>query len=120
MEGHPKVTIEEAKAMLGTEFIYRADYGEVKAYVKAFDPEVGLTCYSLEDITSDGWQPDPENVEVDADGTWCVVGFDFTYEHHDIDDALTDLYYIKTTGVLAPAEVYPEGSRGFGNASCSF
>ena len=52
--------IEEAKAMQGTEFIYvYADGDEIPAFVKKFDPEVGLTCMSLEAETRDGYRGHP-------------------------------------------------------------
>lgn len=68
------MTPEQAKKMVGTEFIYVFEDGdEVAAYVKAFDPEIGMTCYSLEPKTKYGWIP-PRNKDTLSDGTFCVYG----------------------------------------------
>jgi hypothetical protein len=47
--------IEEIKAMLGTEFMYQDGDGySIKAYIKAFDPEIGFSMYSLGNKLTNG------------------------------------------------------------------
>jgi hypothetical protein len=114
-----KVTIEEAKGMLGTEFTYVfGDGDEVRAYVKAFDPKVGLTCYSLETKTKRGWCPadmgdEVRAYDVDPDGTFCVKAHDFSKKGHPLYEALEDLAIIRDKGK------YWAG-LGFGGVSCAF
>ena len=88
------MTIEEAKKMVGTEFIYVFPSGDrIRAYVKMFDSKIGLTCISLDTVTDNGWHhPDPEE-----DGTMCVIAFDF--EIHLLSEALTRLEEIRDTGL---------------------
>ena len=94
------ITVEQAKAMVGTEFIYVFEDGdEILAYVKAFDPEVhGLTCYTLDHTTRDGWKKiDHGQDETDMpDGTWCVIGG--SIKVFGVDNFLKKLEIIKTTG----------------------
>lgn len=80
------MTIEEAKKMVGTEFTYiYSDGDSVRAYVKAFDPEIGLTCVTLDTVTARGSAPasadDPNNdgwaAHLEKDGTWCGLAADF-------------------------------------------
>lgn len=90
-----KVSVEEAKKMVGTEFTYVYEDGdEIKAYIKAFDPEIGLTCYTLETETRDGWY----DLGADEDGTWCVIGCDFDCDQHIIDAYEQYLPSIKDSG----------------------
>jgi len=92
--------IEEAKAMEGVEFIYEYSDGDtVPAFVKKFDPEVGLSCLSLAtETTRDGWTAD----EVEEDGTWCVIGvqlkFSEYHSNHTMATALAVLAVIKEMG----------------------
>ena len=91
------ITPEEAKAMEGTEFIYEFSDGDtIPAFVKKFDPEVGLTCMTLAtESTRDGYRP-PLSQEIEADGTWCVMGYAFT--RTSLDAALAALTIIRDTG----------------------
>lgn len=94
-----KLSIDEAKKMIGTEFTYVYEDGDtILAYVKAFDPEIGLTCYTLETETAEGWVSD--NVEIDPDGTWCVMGYRVGV--HELSDMLTELAHIKNFGRSIP------------------
>jgi len=53
------MNIQEAKAMEGTEFTFIFEDGDtIQAYVKKFDPEIGMSCYTLETETVMGYQPD--------------------------------------------------------------
>jgi hypothetical protein len=93
------MTVEEAKGMLGTEFIYvTMDGDKMLAYVKAFDPEIGLTCWCDSPTTTDG-----EDLTVlwdDEEDGFCCIGHNFKY--HNIEDALVDLQEIRDTGELRP------------------
>jgi hypothetical protein len=115
-----QVTLEEAKGMLGTEFLYIYPDGEtVRGYVKAFDLKVGLTCFSLETEASRGWTGHP-NSERDPDGTWCLIGFDFSKGDNcysfgcPVKQALKVLTEIRDTG----KHKVSYGSNG--SASCAF
>jgi hypothetical protein len=107
------MTPEEAKAMVGTEFVYKYKDGDsIRAYVKKFDPEVGLTCMTLDTETArDGYR---EN-DTEEDGTWCVMGYKFPKR---LQPALVALQIIKDTGE------YEFGSSGgvasIGQAHCPF
>lgn len=91
------MTIEEAKKMLGVEFTYIFPSGDtIKAYVKAFDPEVGFSCYSLETESLNGWAPEPWVVDKEEDGTFCIVSIDAG----NLNAILEDLQEIKETGKL--------------------
>jgi hypothetical protein len=96
--------INEAKGMLGTEFIYVfPDGDEIPAYVRAFDPEIGLTCWSLDSVTKMGWENWDENPSrVDPDGTYCLLALnirDYSWlADHSLDKALKHLKEIKETG----------------------
>ena len=51
------MTNEEAKEMQGVEFTYfYSDGDSINAYVKRYDPKIGLTCYTLETETRMGWR----------------------------------------------------------------
>ena len=110
------LTIEEAMKMVGTEFTYIYSSGEsIRAYVKAFDPNIGLTCETLETVTIQGYEgkfskPNP-------DGTWCVVGFNFKREPESIELALRDLEEIAKTGNL---DISTKDIFNKGNTSCAF
>lgn len=94
-----KMTIEEAKKMVGTEFTYEYEDGDtIRAYIKKFDPEIGLTCLTLDTETErDGWMPEDKDI-MEEDGTWCVVGVDF--DVHTLVEAIEDLLEIKNIGKL--------------------
>ena len=86
------MNIEEAKKMQGVEFTYIFEDGDtIQAYVKKFDPEVGLTCLSLATETKQGWAP---TKGVEDDGTFCVVGV----RADDLPRCFYVLEYIKEKG----------------------
>jgi hypothetical protein len=100
--------IKEAKSMEGTEFTYEFETGDtIKAYVKKFDPEKGLSCWALSFVTDEGHTFAPLNEDEEKEGAFCVVGFDFILRPEEIDEALGRLEEIKTTGRLVrPKEVF--------------
>lgn len=105
--------IEHAKKMLGTEFVYHFEDGDtIKAYVKAFDPEIGLTCYSLEMFTDEGWSPDSDT-EKELDGTYCVMAHSFKNGWHSLAEALEALQEIEDTGHYI-------GQGSSGSVHCAF
>lgn len=114
------MTIEEAKKMLGTEFTHIFEEGDsIQGYVKAFDPEIGFTCYSLGFITKEGYDMEPDATEEEEEGGGvCLVGYNFKKNPGDISEALSDLYDIKMTGELNPPKKYPDDKDGL--VSCSF
>jgi len=86
------ITVEEAKKMLGVEFTYIFEDGDtIPAYVKAFDPEIGLSCMSLGLETAFRAVFSPDNGE---DDSICLIGINFT--KHSIEDALEMLDEIAT------------------------
>lgn len=95
-----EVTIEEAKKMIGTEFVYVTNDGAtVPAYIKKFDPEIGLTALSLDTKLSDGYCPRAEELKTESDGTFCILGINFSIPgHRNLHDVLSLLHEIKTTG----------------------
>ena len=107
------MTPEEAKAMVGTEFDYvYSDGDRVRAYVKKFDPEVGLTCMTLDTETArDGYR----HSDSEEDGTWCVMGYKFP---KGLARALLALQIIKDTGEYEVGSV--GGMARVGDASCAF
>ena len=113
-----KITIEEAKKMLGTEFtfIYK-DGDEVQAYVKMFDENIGLTCITLTTKTRDKWKPSKDNQIIEDDGTWCVIGYHF--EDHQLIEALKILTEIKTTNVF-DSRKHLDYFKGSFPVSCAF
>jgi hypothetical protein len=110
------MTPEDAKKMEGTEFIYQYHDGDtVRAFIKKFDPEVGLTCMTLETESEYGWRPG-HGTHVEDDGTWCVVGYKFKL--HKIKDALAVLDIILTDGIY---KVGSSGSKNIGSTiNCAF
>lgn len=111
-----KMTIEEAKAMVGTEFIYQFEDGDIiRGYVKKFDPEIGMTCMSLDTETRDWYKPSSGySGYVEPDGTWCLMGFNLR-QNASIEEILEALYEIKTTGRgVIPKEVVT------GAVNCAF
>jgi hypothetical protein len=90
------MTIAEAEAMQGTEFIYEWSDGDtILAFVKKFDEKIGLTCMSLETKSRrDKYEP----TKTEGDGTFCVIGYDFKRDGHNLLGALSDLQEIKETG----------------------
>lgn len=93
------MTPEEAKEMIGTEFVYVFEDGDtIPAYVKMFDPEIGFTCLSLETQTAEGWKPEKDDPGLEEDGTFCVIGYDSDNYSHVMETALKCLTEIKETG----------------------
>lgn len=109
--------IEEAKKMVGTEFIYLyIDGDSILAYVKKFDPEIGLTCMTLETKTRrDGRKPDEAQLE--KDDTWCVIAHNFKIDPGSLEEALENLEEIKSTNYFQVSN-YSEGNTG--DPSCAF
>lgn len=110
------LAIKEAKAMEGTEFTYiYSDEDSIRSYIKKFDPEIGLTALTIEIATKNGWVSPGKK---ESDGTWCVLGSDFSYPSHTLENALKVLDIIKTTGS------YKAGSSGTdlvgSGVSCAF
>jgi len=101
-----KINLEEAKKMVGTEFIYEFPGGDtVPAYVKMFDSEIGLTCLSLDTKTAEEWQPGKGHLALEEDGTFCVIGVDLKHGKergfstpHTLDRCFYYLREIKKNG----------------------
>jgi hypothetical protein len=105
------MTIKEAKAMVGTEFTYILPDGDrVRAYVKAFDPKIGLTCSSLDTKTEQGYKF-PYSAR-EEDGTVCLIGINF--KRHPKESALSRLKEIQETGTCKAQ------GKGNGIPSCAF
>jgi len=84
------MTIEEAVAMQGTEFIYQFSDGDtIQAYVKKFDPEKGMSCWSFGLETENGFKFKPRTTDEAAEVAICVIGFDFRDSRDSIEEALT-------------------------------
>jgi len=59
----------DLKSLEGTEFTYIFEDGDtIRAYVKKADPEIGVTCMTLETETAKGWKPD----DLEEDGTFAL------------------------------------------------
>lgn len=104
------ITIEEAKKMVGTEFVFVSQDGDtLKCFVKWIDPETGkMTCHSLSDTTREGWKPEKGSKIYNEDGTWCVL------TRSCYDTSLVTLGQIKETGA------YVQGSDAFSSCSNNF
>jgi len=106
-----KVTVKEAKAMLGTEFDYRFSCGDtIRAFVKAFDPKVGFSCFTIEGTTKNGYELHEENAEGE-----CVIGIKIKNKD-DLNEALDRLTEIRDDGVTGP----PQPQDGIFPPVCSF
>jgi hypothetical protein len=91
--------IEEAKKMEGTEFTYEFEDGDtIRAYVKKFDPDRGLSCWSFSLETDGGQIIEILNEDEDKEGACCLIGFDFTVYAEDLPAALDLLEGVKNTG----------------------
>lgn len=109
-------TLEDAIAMRGTEFVYEWPNGEqIKAYVKEFNPDIGMTFWTLEEKGSYGWKGQP-GTEHDPDGTWCLVGVDLKKNPDSLEYCMEVLEEISKTGMRKPGE----SVLGFGTSTCSF
>lgn len=101
------ITVEEALAMRGTEFTYYDKDGSyIKAFVKEFDPKVGLSCYTLETCFNDGWKPNM----VGEDGSFCVIGCHIG-KNSTLEEALEKLTVIKETGQYTYRQCYNKASE---------
>ena len=99
--------------MVGTEFTYVYPNGDsIQAYVKKFDPEIGLTCMSLE--TESAWGH--KCAKTEDDGTWCVIGMSFKRGPFVLKRALAYLDQIAKTGGYMPSGTL----RGCGIPNCHF
>lgn len=108
------MSIEEAKKMVGTEFIYETSVYKIRSYVKAFDPTIGFTCYSLDTVDELDFSPSLIcKLDLSDDDTFCVVAYNF--DVHPIEEALEDLQIIKYTGRLGD-----KGIPEYGAPSCAF
>jgi len=99
--------IEEAKKMEGAEFTYKFEDGDtIRAYVKKFDPDKGLSCWSFSLKTDGGQIIETLNEDEEKEGACCLIGFDFTVYDEDLPRALDLLEEVKNTGrVTAPTEM---------------
>lgn len=110
------LTVDEARAMRGTEFNYFIKKGVfISAFVKEFYPGVGLSCYSLAESFSDGSVP--RNAE--ADGSACMVGIKITSQR-DLDYSLKVLSMIRDTGEYWAGSAMGHKSICGSGVSCSF
>lgn len=67
------MTLKEMKAMEGVEFTYIYSNGDtIPAYIKKFDPKIGLSAFTLATKTRDGWA---SLKTVKEDGTWCCASY---------------------------------------------
>ena len=93
------MTIEEAKAMSGTEYTHVFDSGDtVQAYVKIFDPARGLSCWSLSNTTDRGHVLEYKSKEESKEEAVCLTGIDLVRDPERINQALTALKEIRDTG----------------------
>jgi hypothetical protein len=65
------MSVEEIKAMVGTEFTYTDGESELPAIVAAFDEKVGFTCLATDLETNKGVDL---SGRVDENGNFCLVG----------------------------------------------
>lgn len=104
------MTIEEMRAMVGTEFTYVfEDSDTIPAVVAAFDPEIGFTCLATEVITDSG---EDFTGALDENGNLCLIGVPAkaTYFLHEVSVRLRE---IKATGAY-------RNLAESGKPSCSF
>lgn len=96
------LTIKDAIGMRGTEFTFQFASGvTVPAYVKQYDPEVGLSCWSFGLEKSDGEVFLPLNQEEEDEQACCLIICDFIDDkfNEDLEQvAIAILAEIKATG----------------------
>ena len=118
------MNIEEATAMIGTEFIYVCvDGDEVQAYVKKFNPNIALTCLSLVTKTQNGFCPKDAGQIVEKDGTWCLISLSFlklANRKRKLDEALAVLQEIKDTGRCVTTNMTTSKILELGHPQCRF
>lgn len=106
---------EEIKKHLGTEFTYIYEDGDrVKAYIKVYDPKIGMSCFTLADKTRDGWTPGAHK-KIEEDGSWCVIGVDLRV--HPESMLVDRVKEIIETGKF---DVRKQNKTGLGFANCAF
>ena len=95
------ITIEEGIAMQGEEFDFVFSDGDViRAYIKKFDPLIGLSCWSFGLITDKGYGFIPKNAEEKAEESSCMVGYDLKNSPEDLNACLMLIEEIKLTGKM--------------------
>jgi hypothetical protein len=96
------MTVEEIKAMVGTEFVYVFEDGDgIPAVVAAFDPKKGLTCLATTSETTSGI--DFSNL-ADANGNICIASFERgVYENDEsfLDMVSRELRIVKLMGYMS-------------------
>jgi len=103
----------DLKSLEGTEFTYIFEDGDtIRAYVKKANPEIGVTCMSLETETTMGWKPS----DLEEDGTFCVMGYNFIDGQSKPKEVWNKLKRIPKTGTYKV-----DSSTGGGTFSgCAF
>lgn len=93
------LSTKEALAMQGTEFEYEFGDGDtIRCYVKKFDPNKGLSCWSLGLATKRGFVFEPETKDEEAEEAVCIIGIDFVEYYERLNLAYEILNEIKHTG----------------------
>jgi len=93
------LTVEEAIKMQGTEFIYEFLNGDtMPAYIKKFDPKVGLSCWSFGFVTKQGHKFEPISAEEKAEGAVCLIGVNCKGDDLALNRALKYLSEIQRYG----------------------
>lgn len=114
-----KMTIEEMKKMVGTEFDYYYNINKppIPSYIKAFDPKIGLTCASLDDFyVRDGKKvkPSKDSGKIFEDGTFCIIGCNLKNAPKNITEVENILIEIRDTGSFIVRQI------SIGPVNCSF
>ena len=117
-----KMTVEEIKEMVGTEFIYvMSGRAELPAVIAAFDQKIGFTCLATSLVDNKG---EDHSGDVDKNGNLCLTGVprDFFETESDFLKKVSQfVQFIKHTGYYRfNAEKGFGCCSGFGIASCSF
>lgn len=108
------MTLEEMKAMVGTEFIYvYTDGDEIPGIVAAIDPEIGFTCLGTSEgtTTRDGYD---FSDKIDENNNHCLIGLPADYIGGFMEYVSSRLEEIKKTGR------YRAKASMTGSPSCSF
>lgn len=93
------LSIDDAIKMQGTDFIYTFKSGDTMlAYIKKFDPKVGLSCWSYSLTTDKGLVFDPLNKDEESEGACCVIIYNFEEEGDTLERAMAVLDEITLTG----------------------
>lgn len=113
------MTNEDIKGMLGVEFIYKSSDAAIKAYVKAFDPDIGFSCYSLGNVTECGYVIE----HVNPDEGLCLVAYNLRPERNDADSHAEKMEIISSMCemIVANGVLNVNTSPGqVGRPKCSF